>query len=109
MNRFKLMMMAMNRPRLLLIAAFAVAVTVFVSDIGVTYAEQGPDDAKLATGKAERNRQVPAALKGHYAKKDADAAAHARAVRAEVVKQRKAQIDYTRKVLEGQGNTGGAK
>ena len=114
MNRFKLMMMTMNRPRLLLVTAFAVAATVFVSGISVTYAGQGSDDAQLAARKAARNRPVPAALQERYAAKRAADADHARAVRAEVVKRRKAAIDYTRKVLQGQENapapnTGGAQ
>jgi hypothetical protein len=114
MNRFKLMMMSMNRPRLLLLSAFAVAVTVFVSDISVTYAEQGSHDVQPAARQEHRNRPVPAALKDKLDAKRAADAERARANRAVLINRRKAQLDFTRKVLEGQENApapdrGGAK
>lgn len=114
MNRFKLMMMSMNRPRLLLLTALAAAVTVFVSGISVSYAEQGSDDAQMAARKAALQRQIPAALKDKIAAKRAADAERARENRGALINQRKAQKDYVRKVLEGQGKTpapetGGAK
>ena len=114
MNRLMLLMMTAIKPRFLLLTAFAVAVTVLVSGINVTYAEQGSHDAQLEARKAARDRQLPSALQERYAAKRAADAKKARDNRAVIVNRRKAQIDYTRKVLEGQGNapapdTGGAK
>jgi hypothetical protein len=101
MNRFKLLMLTANRSRLLLLTAFAVAVTVFVSGLSVTYA------ADPATAHAKR-----AELMDKIAKKRADDGARARSKRADLLKQRKDAKDYMRKVLEGQANgpnSGGAK
>ena len=114
MDRFKVMMMTGKRSRLLLSTAFAVAVTVFVSGIGVSYADPVSHDAMLQQRSEVLHRQVPAALKEKIAAKRAADAEHARAVRAEAVKQRKAQLEYSRNVLERQRNApspdmGGAK
>ena len=114
MNRFRIMMATASRSSLLLFTALAVAVIVFVSGIGASYADPAPGNAQLAARQAARTRQIPAALKEKYAAKQAADADHARAVRNTAIIQRKKQQDYTRKVLEGQGkapapDTGGAQ
>jgi len=107
MNRFKIMIMSMNRFRLLLITMCAVAVTVFSSGIGVSYAEENSTAAN------------PTAEKAAAEKRKADAATRALAKRAEMLKQRKDAKEYIKKVVEGQqpgevtspadAGTGGAK
>lgn len=105
MNRFKIMMATARGSSLLLFTALAVAVTVFGSGISASYADPASGDAQLAARKAALQRQVPAELKEKYAAKRAADADHARAVRNAAILQRKKQLDYTRKVLEGQGKT----
>ena len=113
MKRFRLLMMTASRSRRLLITAFAVAATLIAAGISITYA-QGSKDIDLAARQAARQRQVPAALKDKIAAKRAADAEHARAVRNAAIMQRKKELDYNRRVLQGQGqapapDTGGAK
>lgn len=79
----------MNRFRLLLFTTFVAAVTVLISGISVTYAEQAPATAKQTTA------QAAAAQK-------ADAAVKARAQRDAAIKRRHEAKKYIQSVIEGQ-------
>lgn len=91
MNRVKLMMMTMNRFKLLLCTAIVAAVTVLVSGIGVSYADPVAPAAKAAESAAA---QAPRAA----------AAVRARAKRAELLKKKEASRKYIQNVVEGQQN-----
>ena len=89
MNRFKQMMLSMNGFRLLLFTTFVAAVTVLISGIGVTYADQAPAAA------IQTAAQAAAAQK-------ADAAVKARAQRDAAIKRRHEAKKYIQNVIEGQ-------
>jgi hypothetical protein len=90
MNRFKLMTMSVNRFRLLLFAAFVVAVTALSMGASATYAGQDSTAAKQAAG-----QDLGAA-------KRAEDAAHARAQKDAAIKRRHEIQDFVRKAAEGQ-------
>jgi len=90
MNRFKQMMMSMNRFRLLLFTTFVAAVTVLISGIGVTYADQAPAPAKETAAQQTATQKAAAD------------AVKARAMRNAAIKRRQASKKYIQGVIEGQ-------
>ena len=91
MNRFKLMIMTMNRFRLLLFTTLLVAAIALPCGTSATYAQQEPAAAKPA---AEKDAAA--------AKRKADAAVRARAKRDETIQRTKAAREYIKKVVEQQ-------
>jgi hypothetical protein len=90
MNQFKLMMKSMNGFRLLLFTTFVAAVTVLISGISVTYADQAPTPANQT------------AVQQTAAQKAAADAVKARAMRDAAIKRRQASKKYIQGVIEGQ-------
>ncbi|MGD0843873.1 MAG: hypothetical protein ABSA06_05825 [Geobacteraceae bacterium] len=90
MNQFKQMMMSMNGFRLMLFATFVAAVTVLISGLGVTYADQAP-------AAANQSAAQPTA-----AQKAAADAVKARAMRDAAIKKRHESKKYIQNVIEGQ-------